>query len=139
MPSDIIGTDVIEEDRATGRRNIRFIPGPVFAQGDSRRRDQPHAAEDTGGDARGDAGISAVNGVRRRRTSARRSRSCPPPIGASMPRRIASPMSSGSCGARSLASRATIVRRPMRSGWWLLPFAAGLAAEWWQRRRRGLR
>ena len=31
MPSDIIGTEVIEEDRATGARNIRFIPGPIFA------------------------------------------------------------------------------------------------------------
>jgi MoxR-like ATPase len=31
MPSDILGTEVIEEDRATGRRDIRFIPGPVFA------------------------------------------------------------------------------------------------------------
>jgi MoxR-like ATPase len=31
MPSDIIGTEVIEEDRATGRRVIRFVPGPIFA------------------------------------------------------------------------------------------------------------
>ena len=31
MPSDIVGTEVIEEDRATGARSIRFIPGPVFA------------------------------------------------------------------------------------------------------------
>jgi MoxR-like ATPase len=31
MPSDIIGTEVIEEDRASGSRAIRFIPGPVFA------------------------------------------------------------------------------------------------------------
>src|ERR671913_1327471 len=31
MPSDIIGTEVIEEDRSTGSRTIRFIPGPVFA------------------------------------------------------------------------------------------------------------
>ena len=31
MPSDIIGTEVIEEDRGTGRRSIRFIPGPIFA------------------------------------------------------------------------------------------------------------
>jgi MoxR-like ATPase len=31
MPSDILGTEVIEEDMATGRRNVRFIPGPVFA------------------------------------------------------------------------------------------------------------
>ena len=31
MPSDILGTEVIEEDLATGKRHIRFIPGPVFA------------------------------------------------------------------------------------------------------------
>jgi MoxR-like ATPase len=31
MPSDITGTDVLEEDRATGRRVFRFVRGPVFA------------------------------------------------------------------------------------------------------------
>ncbi len=31
MPADIVGTEVIEEDRATGTRTIRFIPGPIFA------------------------------------------------------------------------------------------------------------
>lgn len=31
MPSDITGTDIIEEDRATGRREFRFVKGPVFA------------------------------------------------------------------------------------------------------------
>jgi MoxR-like ATPase len=31
MPSDITGTDVIEEDSASGKRAIRFIQGPVFA------------------------------------------------------------------------------------------------------------
>ncbi|MBN1555231.1 MAG: MoxR family ATPase [Phycisphaerae bacterium] len=31
MPSDITGTDVIEEDRATGRRELRFVRGPIFA------------------------------------------------------------------------------------------------------------
>src|SRR5262245_47318159 len=31
MPSDIIGTEVIEEDRASGSRHIRFMPGPIFA------------------------------------------------------------------------------------------------------------
>jgi MoxR-like ATPase len=31
MPSDIIGTEVIEEDRGTGKRSIRFIAGPIFA------------------------------------------------------------------------------------------------------------
>ena len=31
MPSDIVGAEVIEEDRATGKRMIRFIHGPIFA------------------------------------------------------------------------------------------------------------
>ncbi len=31
MPADITGTDVLEEDRATGQREIRFIRGPIFA------------------------------------------------------------------------------------------------------------
>jgi MoxR-like ATPase len=31
MPSDIVGAEVIEEDRATGKRIIRFIKGPIFA------------------------------------------------------------------------------------------------------------
>jgi MoxR-like ATPase len=30
MPSDITGTEVIEEDRATGERRMRFVKGPVF-------------------------------------------------------------------------------------------------------------
>ncbi|MBM4044120.1 MAG: MoxR family ATPase [Planctomycetes bacterium] len=31
MPSDITGSDIIEEDVATGHRRFKFIPGPVFA------------------------------------------------------------------------------------------------------------
>ena len=31
MPSDIVGTEVIDEDPQTGRRNFRFVRGPVFA------------------------------------------------------------------------------------------------------------
>ncbi len=31
MPSDITGTDVLEEDHETGRRRQVFLPGPVFA------------------------------------------------------------------------------------------------------------
>lgn len=31
MPSDITGTDVIEEDIKTGKREFRFIKGPIFA------------------------------------------------------------------------------------------------------------
>jgi len=30
MPSDITGTDIIQEDHATGRRQMVFAPGPVF-------------------------------------------------------------------------------------------------------------
>ena len=31
MPSDITGTEIIEEDRTTGKRTFRFVRGPVFA------------------------------------------------------------------------------------------------------------
>ncbi|MCX7732727.1 MAG: MoxR family ATPase [candidate division WOR-3 bacterium] len=31
MPSDITGTEIIDEDPDTGRRGFRFVPGPVFA------------------------------------------------------------------------------------------------------------
>src|SRR4051794_14059399 len=30
MPSDITGMDIIEEDPATGRRKLEFLPGPIF-------------------------------------------------------------------------------------------------------------
>jgi len=31
MPSDITGTDVIQENKATGQREFKFMPGPLFA------------------------------------------------------------------------------------------------------------
>jgi MoxR-like ATPase len=31
MPGDITGTELVEEDPATGRRSFRFVHGPVFA------------------------------------------------------------------------------------------------------------
>jgi len=31
MPSDITGTEVIEEDKTTGARELRFVKGPIFA------------------------------------------------------------------------------------------------------------
>src|SRR5271165_4947844 len=31
MPSDITGTDIIEEDTATGHRTWTFVPGPIFS------------------------------------------------------------------------------------------------------------
>jgi MoxR-like ATPase len=32
MPADITGTDIIEEDMATGRRKWTFVEGPIFSQ-----------------------------------------------------------------------------------------------------------
>jgi MoxR-like ATPase len=31
MPADITGTDIIEENRSTGQRELRFLPGPIFS------------------------------------------------------------------------------------------------------------
>jgi MoxR-like ATPase len=44
MPSDITGTEIIEEDLTTGKRAFRFVPGPVFANivlGDEINRTPP--------------------------------------------------------------------------------------------------
>jgi hypothetical protein len=45
--------------------------------------------------------------------------------------------------ARAISGAATMSRivsvHPMRKPWWILPFAACLSAEWWLRRRDGLR
>jgi MoxR-like ATPase len=31
MPSDITGTEILEEDRSTGKREFKFVRGPIFA------------------------------------------------------------------------------------------------------------
>lgn len=31
MPTDIVGADILEEDRTTGKRTLQFNPGPIFA------------------------------------------------------------------------------------------------------------
>ncbi|QDU88731.1 ATPase family associated with various cellular activities (AAA) [Pirellulimonas nuda] len=31
MPGDVTGADVLEENKATGQREVRFMPGPIFA------------------------------------------------------------------------------------------------------------
>src|SRR5207237_1493533 len=30
MPSDITGTEILEEEEGTGRRRLRFVEGPIF-------------------------------------------------------------------------------------------------------------
>src|SRR5262252_3001298 len=44
MPSDITGTDLVQEDATTGRRQMQFAPGPIFANivlADEINRTQP--------------------------------------------------------------------------------------------------
>ncbi|HVW00846.1 MAG TPA: AAA family ATPase, partial [Planctomycetaceae bacterium] len=31
MPSDITGTEVLQEDRSTGERHLKYMHGPIFA------------------------------------------------------------------------------------------------------------
>ena len=52
MPSDITGTEMLEEEEGTGRRRMRFVKGPIFAQHHPGRRDQPDPAQDAGRPAR---------------------------------------------------------------------------------------
>ena len=79
MPTDIVGTELLEEDHGTGRRVFRFSARARSSRKvRAGRRDQPHAAEDPGRAARGDAG--ALGHLRRHdlpRSSARSS--CSPP------------------------------------------------------------
>ena len=58
MPSDITGTDIIQEDPATGRRQMVFAPGPDLCEHRAGRRNQPHAAKNAISAARSDAGTS---------------------------------------------------------------------------------
>jgi MoxR-like ATPase len=61
MPSDIIGSEVLE-DNPGQRRSFRFIPGPIFTQHPARGRNQPNATQDAVGPAAGDAGASRDGG-----------------------------------------------------------------------------
>jgi hypothetical protein len=75
MPSDITGTDASSTRRPRpGERSFKFQQGPIFANVCARRRDQPHAAQDAGRAARGDAG--AAGHRRGERTSCPARSSC---------------------------------------------------------------
>src|SRR6188768_3509382 len=44
MPSDITGTEILDEEEGTGRRRMRFVKGPIFANillGDEINRTPP--------------------------------------------------------------------------------------------------
>ena len=50
MPADITGTEVIQEDKSSGTRAFRFLPGPLFAN-IARARNGPtakHSSNDSG-------------------------------------------------------------------------------------------
>ena len=64
MPSDVTGTQVIQEDPVTARRGVPIPARSALCEPDPRRRDQPHAAQDPGSHARSDARAA---GQRRRR------------------------------------------------------------------------
>ena len=66
MPSDITGTEVIQEDKLTGVRELQVSARADLRQRDPGRRDQPHAAQDAGRAAGGDAGAP---GHRRRQAA----------------------------------------------------------------------
>ncbi len=55
MPSDITGTNVLEEPEA-GRRAFRFVAGAALREHHPGGRDQPDAPQDPGGALAGDAG-----------------------------------------------------------------------------------
>ena len=31
MPSDITGTEILEDDQVSGKRNFKFLKGPIFS------------------------------------------------------------------------------------------------------------
>ncbi len=60
MPADITGTEILDEEQRRARPAVR--QGADLRADHPGRRDQPHAAEDAGGAARGDAGVSRHGG-----------------------------------------------------------------------------
>ena len=56
MPADIIGTNIVVENPATGGREFRFQPGPDLRPHRAGRRNQPRHAQDPVGPAGGHAG-----------------------------------------------------------------------------------
>ncbi len=60
MPSDITGTEIIQDDPNSGQRRMVFVPGPIFANivlADEINRTPPKTC---GCAARGDAGATGV-------------------------------------------------------------------------------
>ena len=61
MPTDITGTEVIQEDPQTRQRSIQVPARPDLRQHRPGRRNQPHPAQDAGRHARSDAGAQGLD------------------------------------------------------------------------------
>ena len=109
MPADITGTDVLEEDQATGKRAFRFVKGPIFANiilADEINRTPPKTQAAL---LAGDAGISGNSRRAGRSGSSRRSLCWRRRIRSSRRGRIRCPRRSwiGSCSWSTSAIRAS--------------------------------
>ena len=56
MPSDITGTEILEENKSTGQREFKFVKGSGICEHSSCRRSKPYTPQDASGAASGDAG-----------------------------------------------------------------------------------
>ena len=63
MPGDVTGTDILQEDEATGRRRFEFQPGPVFANLLLADEVNRAPAQGPGGAAAGDGRAAGDRGV----------------------------------------------------------------------------
>ncbi len=77
MPADITGTEIIQEDAAHRPPQARLPARPDLRADHPRRRNQPHAAQDAGRAARGDAGDAASPSARTPTSCRSRSSSSP--------------------------------------------------------------
>ena len=99
MPGDITGTEIVEEDPATGKRAVPVRPGADLRQRRAGRRDQPHPAQDPGRAAPGDAGAPGHGGGQDLSAAATRSSCWPRRTRSSRkgPTRCPRPSSTASC------------------------------------------
>ena len=104
MPSDITGTEILDED--AGQAAAAFREGADLREHHSGGRNQPHAAEDAGRAARSDAGAARDRGRARRIRSTDRSSCWPRRTRSSRKARIRCPKRSSiaSCSTSSSAT-----------------------------------
>ena len=113
MPSDITGTNVLDEDEH-GRRRVPLRRGTDLHEHSAGRRNQPHAAEDAGRAAAGDAGTRSDGRPGRRTSCPSRSSSSPRRTRSSRKEPIRCPKRSSTASCST--SRSTIRRSTKKNG-----------------------